>query len=66
VSKNKPTHIVIFPSLYLRGNKGKLEQQKVGTELILSKTQGDRMEAKGFVKKVGTGKVKDMSGEGSS
>lgn len=59
MADNKTTHVVIHPSLYLRGKGGKLEQQEVGQELVLSKSQGASMVKKGFVKVFSTKKPVD-------
>lgn len=57
---SKKTHVVDHPSLYMMVG-GKMTEMAVGTELTLDKKTGERMENKGFVKKISDAKPVDLS-----
>ena len=64
MASKKPTHVVCHPSLYLRGEDGKLEEQPVGKKLILSGSQGKQLVKNGFVKSVKDAETQDLSDGG--
>ena len=61
MSDKKATHRVVQSGLYFKAGKLGLDELEVGSHLVLSDDQAERMEKRGFVESLKKSKTVDVS-----